>query len=232
MADGDGRTVPAAYALAVGAAATEDDIEALVAQWRPRLDAAERAVAEQLAAQQVELRRRIAEAGRLALVDPLTGAANRRAFTGQGDAQLGQWRIDSTPFALGVLDIDRFKEVNDRFGHNVGDAVLKLIVDTLASQSRSGDVIARIGGEEFAILISQATPDVAFSVFERIRRTVEALSLPVGDDEVTVTASIGVTTVGPDDTELDDLFVRADAALYEAKAAGRNNVVVRGPESG
>lgn len=228
--DGNGRNIPAAFALDIGRAITEDDVADELARWLPDLNPTDRPIAEALAAQQIEWRRRIDEVGRLALVDPLTGAANRRGFAGHGDDHLGQWRMDSEPFALGVLDIDRFKDVNDRFGHNVGDAVLKLVVDTLTSQSRAGDVIARIGGEEFAILIAHATRNDAVAVFERIRHTVENLELPVGDQVVRITASIGVTTAGPDDTEVDDVFIRADAALYEAKAAGRNNVVFRGPE--
>lgn len=231
MPEHDDASIPGSFLLAISGAATGEDIEAEVARWLPGFSPPQRAIAEEFAAQQVELRRTAVEAGRLALVDPLTGAANRRGFDGYGDAHLGRWRHDSQPFALGILDIDNFKHVNDRFGHNAGDALLKLMVETLTAQSRSDDVIARIGGEEFAILIAHATKDEALSVFERIRRTVAGLSLPVGTDHVQVTASIGVATAGPDDTSVDDIFVRADAALYEAKAAGRDNVVFRGPES-
>lgn len=232
MPEHDDAPIPGSFVLAISSAATGDDVEAELAQWVAGFTPGQRAVAEEFAAQQVELRRAAVEAGRLALVDPLTGAVNRRGFDGHGDAHLGLWRHDRQPFALGILDIDNFKNVNDRFGHNVGDALLKSMVETLSTQSRSEDVIARIGGEEFAILIAHATRDEALSVFERIRRTVAALSLPAAGEVVQVTASIGATTAGPDDTTVDDVFVRADAALYEAKAAGRDTVVFRGPRRG
>lgn len=220
-------TIPASFALAIGAAETEADVMEQLEQWLPGLAEDERDIARSLASQQAALRRQIDEAGRLSMVDPLTGAANRRAFSGQGDLQIGHWKSDNAPFALGVLDLDRFKTVNDRFGHQVGDELLKLLVQTLQSQSRAGDVVARIGGEEFAVLIADATQDEAVAVFERIRATIAALSVTVGDKIVRVTTSIGVTTAGPDDTDVDDLFARADAALYDAKAAGRDRVVYR-----
>lgn len=227
--DADRRSIPATFALDIGGAATEADIDTMMRRWLVDLDPLDHPVARSLAAQQVELRRRIDEGERLALVDPLTGAANRRAFSGRGGEQIVHWHSDSEPFALGVLDVDRFKDVNDRFGHSVGDALLKVMVETLQSQSRAGDVIARIGGEEFAILIADATQEEAVAVFERIRITVSQIELPAGDDIVRVTASIGVTTAGPDDVDVEALFARADAALYDAKAAGRDQIVFRGP---
>lgn len=176
-----------------------------------------------------ELRRQVSEAQHLAMVDPLTGAANRRAFSARGDEHLHGGRDVRTPFALGILDLDHFKDLNDRHGHAAGDEVLKVVVETLHSASRADDMVARVGGEEFAVMLSGADAAVATTVFERIRRTIAERPIPVDGATLHITASIGVTTAGPDDSDVDHVFARADAALYDAKRSGRNQVVFRGP---
>lgn len=159
----------------------------------------------------------------LATTDPLTGLLNRRAFmTTLADELTRSQRLHSR-FTLLMLDIDHFKLVNDTYGHPVGDAVLVHLSGLLAKQLRSIDKLARIGGEEFAILLIDTSADAAATVIERLLATIRSnpASHPENGKPIAITASIGCTESKADDDEQSP-FVRADRALYAAKQGGRD----------
>ncbi|RZM35003.1 MAG: diguanylate cyclase, partial [Sphingomonas sp.] len=159
-----------------------------------------------------------------ALTDPLTGLANRRAFDDAMDARLSL-DDDARPSALALFDIDHFKLVNDRHGHAAGDRVLRSFADVLQGGVRSGDVVARIGGEEFVAIID-GDLDAARLVCDRIRHRLETAEL-VSDLGVplSVTVSAGVTVLPPSGAA-SAVLAKADEALYRAKAQGRNRLVL------
>jgi len=163
-----------------------------------------------------------------AMVDPLTGLANRRAFLDSA-AQLTQTQTArDVPVAVFMIDLDRFKSVNDRFGHSVGDEVLRIFAESAQVNLRPTDIVARLGGEEFAVLLGDACRDNAFKVAERIRSTFAALAATVAGHAVNATASIGVAIIQDPQQDVHALLAQADQALYRAKARGRNRVVVIG----
>jgi diguanylate cyclase (GGDEF)-like protein len=167
-----------------------------------------------------ELRRR-------AETDPLTGLANRRRFFEVGTAAL-QKAITAYGAASGLsillLDIDHFKVINDRYGHPAGDAVLRDFSLRCQSVLRQRDLMARMGGEEFAVLLPGTGAEEARGIAERLRCTVGSAAFDAEDARIPVTVSIGATTRSDDDHMLDALLKRADVALYEAKTSGRNQV--------
>jgi diguanylate cyclase (GGDEF)-like protein len=157
-----------------------------------------------------------------ALTDSLTGIANRRAFFDLGGPLL-EWVIaDRRPAALLLFDLDRFKEVNDTAGHQAGDHVLKAFCDLVAASMRPGDLFGRLGGEEFACLVANASMAQALHTAERLRRAFEAMHFP--GLEVKATVSVGVAMASEAGRSLPALLAIADRALYRAKADGRNRV--------
>jgi diguanylate cyclase (GGDEF)-like protein/PAS domain S-box-containing protein len=157
--------------------------------------------------------------------DHLTGVANRRAFFEAAELELTRNRRTPRPIALVLFDADHFKQINDRHGHPAGDCVLRQLGAALSLTFRQVDVVARVGGEEFAVLLPSSTLDGAAAVAERLRRLVE--SQPVICDGVSIayTVSAGIAAVDAGDTiDLDTLIKRADRALYAAKANGRNRI--------
>ncbi len=165
---------------------------------------------------------------RRAAMDDLTAVFNRRAFNQIAEVELARADRSHNWPALIALDLDHFKSVNDRFGHAAGDDVLRRFSALIKSSTRAGDIIARMGGEEFAALLPATNLARAVSVAERIRAALEAERFSSGGQNFTVTTSIGLTIVLPHDT-LHSAFVRADAALYAAKNAGRNQVMTNTP---
>ena len=164
---------------------------------------------------------RAAESRRLAETDPLTGLANRRQAMAEADhAALAATR-DGAPLALVLFDIDHFKAVNDSFGHPVGDAVLARVAEIARDALRPGEMVGRIGGEEFLCVLPAANLAVARNCAERLRRMIAQRSGSA--DGPAVTVSVGYAAWRAGDTTLS-LFARADAALYEAKSAGRDCV--------
>ncbi|WP_018869067.1 diguanylate cyclase domain-containing protein [Thioalkalivibrio sp. ALgr3] len=166
----------------------------------------------------------------LARTDPLTGLANRRLFMDELEREYARMRREPG-YAAGLLmlDIDHFKRFNDRYGHETGDQVLVEFADCIASALRAGDRAARLGGEEFAILLHGASLGEAGHTAERVRARVEAMEpQPDRPNTTGVTTSIGVTILRADDRGADDALRRADDALYAAKSRGRNCVVVNG----
>lgn len=164
------------------------------------------------------------ELRRLASTDPLTGLANRRSFLDASNAEVALTRRTGRPTALVLLDLDHFKDVNDSWGHAVGDSVLVAVADLLRRDRRTTDVVARLGGEEMALLLRETDLDAALHLAERLRATLAEETLRHGDAEISLTASFGVSVVTPDDTSFDTVLRRADRALYAAKRAGRNAV--------
>ncbi len=167
--------------------------------------------------------------GRLAhqaAVDHLTGALSRSAFTHQAGALLHSCRQPGLPITLMMLDIDHFKSINDRHGHAVGDQVLRQFARTVQDQLGKGALFARLGGEEFAIVVPSLAPPQASFLAERLRRAIESLSLQGYGPALRISVSIGLAggTAAPGD-DLDSLLIQADQALYRAKAQGRNRVV-------
>lgn len=159
-----------------------------------------------------------------ASTDALTGLANRRTLTRIGSERLGRALSERRAFALAVVDVDHFKSINDRYGHDVGDIALRHVADTLAKGASPGTVPGRQGGEEFVVLLD-ADADRARIEAERLRTAIRDARFRAGSHELQLTVSIGVTHVAPTDRSLDDLLRRADQALYAAKAAGRDRVV-------
>jgi diguanylate cyclase (GGDEF)-like protein len=175
---------------------------------------------QRLARAHVEL----VQAGR---TDPLTGCLNRRAFTQEAHAAVNNARMFSEPLAVLMLDIDRFKNVNDRHGHHIGDRVINHVVTTILGTIRETDTLCRMGGEEFAIMVPAETIPTACELAERVRAAIAASSLPLTEDgssSLSVTISIGVAELDATDASLYDVLGRADKALYNAKSAGRNRV--------
>jgi len=158
--------------------------------------------------------------------DHLTKLYNRRYFVAQAEKEFCRAQRHNNSLSLVSLDIDHFKKINDQYGHPIGDQVLIKIAKKLMKNIRCEDVLARIGGEEFSIILPETSIEVAMSAAERIR--LEQENLPVKGDwygEIKVTLSIGVSSLLTQDQNFDQLFMRADEALYQAKKLGRNQVV-------
>ena len=162
---------------------------------------------------------------RLATTDGLTGLLNHRAFQARLDEHLAQAQRYGKKLSLILCDIDHFKNVNDTYGHPVGDVVLKGVARTLAREARTTDVVARYGGEEFAVVMPETDAAGALVIAERIRERIAALSFDTGQGPLAVTMSLGVATFPEVGARKAELIERADACLYEAKRGGRNRSV-------
>ena len=167
----------------------------------------------------------------LAYHDPLTGAFNRRAFLTSLNQEFERTHRYGSPCCLLMLDLDHFKAVNDRYGHDCGDLVLKHVVERLQSHLRAVDTLGRLGGEEFAVLLPSTQRSAAVELAERLRSMVEqsVLLLPVTEgagQPFSITISIGVTTLLPGEAgeTVGEVLKRVDQAMYNAKASGRNRV--------
>ncbi|CAA7627131.1 sensor domain-containing diguanylate cyclase [Magnetospirillum sp. SS-4] len=167
------------------------------------------------------------ELWRLATTDPLTGVGNRRHFLSIAEAELGKVHRHGRPLSVVTFDIDWFKQINDRFGHGVGDDVIKAVAGVCTGVSRDIDVVGRMGGEEFAILLPETDLAAAMEVARRLHERIGDIHIATDKGELSVTASFGVTQVRPDDGDIDIALRRADQALYEAKETGRDKVVFR-----
>jgi diguanylate cyclase (GGDEF)-like protein len=161
-----------------------------------------------------------------ALVDPLTGISNRRAFLQDGEAQLKRQASDPRPTAVMLLDLDNFKSINDRFGHAVGDRVLQLFADIAGNCMRRVDLFGRLGGEEFAALLVDTTREKAMAVAEEIRTAFARATSEVDGRPVVATVSIGVVISYDAVLDISALLAQADHALYRAKDNGRNRIEI------
>ena len=156
--------------------------------------------------------------------DPLTGLANRRAFEEELAREAARAVRAGAPLAVVALDVDRFKAVNDRHGHAAGDAVLRELAARASAAVRAGDLAARIGGEEFALLLPGAALPNALELAERVRAAIAAAPVDAGGTPLAVTVSLGCAALAPDEAP-GALLARADARLYEAKRSGRDRVM-------
>ncbi|MBU1665018.1 MAG: PAS domain S-box protein, partial [Gammaproteobacteria bacterium] len=164
------------------------------------------------------------ELRRLAATDALTGLANRRHFLDQMTLALARQKRHDTHTALLMLDLDWFKNVNDQYGHAAGDEVLRHTAAVMASSLRRIDLLGRLGGEEFAILLPDTEADGAHEFAERLRQLVAAQPTHGESGDIPITLSIGVTSFAAQDSDIDAILARADRALYRAKENGRNRV--------
>lgn len=159
-----------------------------------------------------------------ATTDPLTQLLNRRSLLDIADYELTQRKRQPSPLAFVLGDIDHFKSINDRYGHAAGDAVLVAVSQALKQTVRQQDSVARWGGEEFLVLMPDATPEMARIVAERLRDKVAAMHVPFGDALIQVSITFGIGNHRPGEA-LDAPISRADTALYRGKVAGRNRVM-------
>lgn len=165
-----------------------------------------------------------AEVERLASTDALTGLANRRHFFLQARLLASRAQRSGQPLAMALLDLDHFKTVNDTFGHQAGDQVLKVVAQTCRDSLRAGDLVGRYGGEEFVFLMPGTDLASALKVAERICKAIAELRISFGATSIHLTASLGVA-VEPGCADIQAVLAQADAALYTAKGAGRNRVM-------
>jgi diguanylate cyclase (GGDEF)-like protein len=161
---------------------------------------------------------------RTAMTDPLTGVTNRRGFFEIGERLLERARFGNEPLAIVMFDLDRFKGINDQFGHATGDEVLIAFCRLASAQLRPNDLFARIGGEEFVTLLPNAAAQDAVWLAERVRAAIEAASHTVEGHVVRLTVSAGIAALNEGATALGTFLGVADYALFRAKAAGRNRV--------
>lgn len=167
---------------------------------------------------------RIATLEGLSSTDPLTSLFNRRWLSEEGEATIEKAQAGGKLLSLLVIDVDRFKQLNDRHGHTTGDKVLILVADAIRAGIRSSDYGVRLGGDEFCVLMEGADKATAAEAGQRIREAVrQSAKLLLGVEPVSL--SLGVATLHPDDAGFHDMFLRADGNLYRAKAAGRNRLV-------
>jgi diguanylate cyclase (GGDEF)-like protein len=158
-----------------------------------------------------------------ALTDGLTGTQNRRYFDDALREYLQEFRRIGKPVGLMILDLDHFKQVNDNHGHDVGDRVLREVASCLKDMTRYHDVVARLGGEEFAVVAPNMTEDQLMKFAERIRKAISNLAVVSGNVRLKVTSSVGIAVWNGRESA-DDFYRRADKMLYEAKRLGRNRV--------
>lgn len=161
----------------------------------------------------------------LAATDPLTGVANRRALLARIEAEIARSKRHGVPFSVLALDLDHFKVINDTHGHQVGDHVLQNFAKKCLDAIRPYDGVARVGGEEFMVLLPEVASNVAHSIGERVRQAVADSPFDAGGCPVPVTVSVGVAEFGKDGNNLDAILRVADERLYRAKHEGRNRVV-------
>jgi diguanylate cyclase (GGDEF)-like protein len=162
----------------------------------------------------------------LAHQDSLTGVSNRRYFFERANQEFARTKRSSTPLSIAELDIDFFKQINDQNGHAAGDEVLKSLCNASLRLLRETDIFARLGGEEFAVLLPDTNLDGARHLAERLRQAISDSKLSLSSGVLHCTVSIGVAMLKPTDTCIEDCLLRADSALYRAKHNGRNRVEI------
>lgn len=165
----------------------------------------------------------------LATVDPMTGLYNRRYFMDVSSNILSLAKRDGSELSIIMLDIDKFKNINDTYGHHIGDLVIIALSDILKQNIRTSDIICRFGGEEFIILVPETGIDDAYNIAEKIRKLIQTYELKIQDNTILkFTASFGIGSIDTIyDTNIENSIKKADKALYRAKHSGRNTVVKR-----
>lgn len=193
----------------------------------PRMGSAEQGcVIVGIAEDITEKKRLEGELHRLATTDVLTQSSNRRHFFECARSEFEQARQFGSPLAFLLLDLDDFKKINDQYGHQVGDEVLRRLAHCGSNALRRGDLFGRIGGEEFAALFPGCEQDVALQIAERLQREVQRLGFQHEGQHFGITVSQGLTSLLATDVSLDALYARADTAMYMAKRQGKNQIVL------
>lgn len=173
---------------------------------------------------QAELERKVEELDILATTDPLTGIANRRHFLRRADEELERSKRYGHSMVFLMLDIDHFKSINDRFGHDAGDEVLQSLAGLLKQTLRATDIVGRLGGEEFGAILVEASLEDARATAERLRELVKNTAVPTASGVVSCTVSMGLSVCHKGDCSIEGGMKRADSALYDAKQTGRDKV--------
>lgn len=197
-------------------------------EWIARIEAQNNQLSGQIKQLESEsnlLRQQVVDSQNKALIDPLTKIANRMAYDQRLKQEYARWKRYNSILLIMVWDIDFFKQVNDSYGHQAGDKVLKVVAGLLHENLRETDFVARIGGEEFVSLMPETTLGGGFKVAEKIRDSVEKLEFHYQGSNVKVTISCGISLFMENDTP-ESAFARADKALYQAKKLGRNRCVI------
>jgi diguanylate cyclase (GGDEF)-like protein/PAS domain S-box-containing protein len=162
-----------------------------------------------------------------ATIDSLSGLFNRAYFTERANHEIARAKRNQQPLVVIMLDIDHFKRINDNWGHDIGDIAIQSLAELCRSTLRDIDIIGRIGGEEFAILLPETDLETGFPVAERLRQVIEAQRITLANQQtLQFTASIGLSILSADDQKIDQILKRADLALYQAKNEGRNQTVI------
>lgn len=167
-----------------------------------------------------------AELQRQALTDPLTGLSNRRHYEMLFKREHDRCRRHGSVLTLGMIDLDHFKRINDNYGHDVGDQVLRFVAEVMQRPLRHSDILGRFGGEEFILILPDTSLTQAETIAERMRQALEDDALIQGETLIKVTATFGLTQVRAEDSDIQDCVRRADEALYEGKRSGRNKVTL------
>jgi diguanylate cyclase (GGDEF)-like protein len=194
-------------------------------------DITERKLLEKaLEAVNIELKKALEREQQLARTDPLTGVNNRRSLFELAEREIEFAERYQHPFSIIMFDIDHFKKVNDTYGHDMGDRVLRLVAETASAELRASDVIGRFGGEEFMILLPMTNLNQAYLLAERIRTSMLSLLTLSDKGNISITLSLGVVEIDHEKKleTMDELFSHADMAMYKAKSAGRNRTVIFG----
>ena len=157
------------------------------------------------------------------LIDPLTGVLNRSGYLETAGKQFARWKRYGGAISLAVIDLDLFKKINDRYGHAAGDKVLSTVATHLSDQIRESDILCRVGGEEFVLILPETTSEDGFDLLDKLRAHIEDCGFRYKETPVPVTLSAGVAQFRDSD-RLDDVFERADQAMYQAKRKGRNQI--------
>ena len=176
---------------------------------------------QQMEQNEANIRHRLEEEKQKAVTDSLTGLPNREAYGEKVYEEMQRWQRYQHPLSLAVLDIDFFKKINDNYGHQTGDNVLKIVSSTIAKRLREVDFIARFGGEEFVLLLPETRAENALAMLNRIREGLANAPFRYKNEKITITVSIGIAGFQAGD-DSETVFARADQALYDAKEAGRN----------
>lgn len=165
---------------------------------------------------------------KLANTDALTELANRRYTFIYAENMLAQSKKYQQSFAIIIFDIDHFKKINDTYGHTGGDIALKGISDIANEYVRSNDILGRIGGEEFLVILPNTSSKQAYDIAERIRQGIEKADITLGDEIVNISASFGISQLTQNQPNFNQIFHEADIALYQAKNSGRNCITLAG----
>ena len=196
-------------------------VEAVSADWREQVIVDLRNQVAELSEERERLSGLLQEKSLCLKKDPLTGVFNRLAYDEQLEQEFHRWQRFGNPLTFVIWDVDHFKQINDHYGHAIGDEVLRNIATQLGCRLRSTDFVARYGGEEFAMLLPGADAEAALQLADQIRLNIAETAFNAGEVQIPVTISCGVSSFEPGDSP-QSVFQRADHALYRAKKAGRN----------